>query len=254
VRVVDCHVQLQTRTYFEAHVGKSDAPAAERDGDGYVFHTRDGNAQPVPARVYDPELQLEELESQGVDVAVATSGPFALDHLPRRQATELAMHLNEERAELERRFPGRLHALAMLPMQDAQAAIETVEHAIRTLGMRGVTVAAGGDDRVGSRAPVFRRIAELGVPLFLQAAASRTVTGAVGANPTLTVVHSAGGDRLPCLRASAAESPDRLLFGSGYPYGSPAEGLGVMRKSLAGAELTAALSGNAITLLGLGLG
>jgi predicted TIM-barrel fold metal-dependent hydrolase len=253
VRIVDCHVQLQTRTYFEAHLARTDPPLAERDGDGYVFVTRDGGSEPIPRQLFDAELQLEELEAQGVDAAVSTTGEFTVDHLPRRQATELAMHLNEERAELERRFPGRFHALALLPMQDAQAAIETLEHAIRTLAMRGVAIAAGGGNWIAaaSRAPVFRRVAELGVPLFLQPGPAPMVKHLLEANPTLTVVHPGAADGLPCMAVSAAESPDRLLFASGYPYGSPAEGLEALRSRLSGAELGAALSENAAALLGL---
>jgi predicted TIM-barrel fold metal-dependent hydrolase len=53
------------------------------------------------------------------------------------------------------------------------------------------------------------------------------------------------------MAVSAAESPDRLLFASGYPYGSPAESLEALRSRLSGAELDAALSENAAALLGL---
>jgi predicted TIM-barrel fold metal-dependent hydrolase len=253
VRIVDCDVQLQTRTYFEAHVGRSDPPFAERDGDGYVFVAASGASTAIPRRLYDPELQLEELADQGVDVAVSTTGSFTVDHLPRRQATELAMHLNEERAELERRFAGRFYALALLPMQDAQSAIETLEHAIRTLGMRAVAISAEGVkwSTSASQAPVFRRVAELGVPLFLQPAPGATAMDVLGANEALTVVHPGAGDGLPCLAVSAAQKPDRLLFASGYPDGSAADGIDALRGSLAEAELRAALSENATSLLGL---
>jgi predicted TIM-barrel fold metal-dependent hydrolase len=250
VRAIDSHVQLQTRTYFEAHLARTDLPSAERDGDGYVFVTRDGGSERIPRRLFDVELQLEELDAQGVDRAVSTTGPFTVDHLPRRQATELAMHLNEERAEIARRFRGRFHALALLPMQDAQAAIETLEHAIRTLGMRAAAIATDSGD-AEARAPVFRRVAELGVPLFLHAAPAPVVARVLEANPTLTVVHPGSADGLPCLSASTADKPDRLLFASGYPHGSPAEGIEALRGTLSGTELSAALAENAMALLGL---
>jgi predicted TIM-barrel fold metal-dependent hydrolase len=254
VRVVDCHVHLHSRTYFEAHVGRTDRPFAERNRDGYVFHTRSGESTAVPMRLFDVGLQLEELDAEGVNVAVSGMGALTVDHLSLRQATELAMHSNEERADLERRFPGRFYALALIPMQDAQAAIETLEHAIRTLALRGVSIAAGGSGNwIGSesRGPVFRRIAELGVPLFLKPYLSPFVTRLIAENPALTVVHPPATNDLPCHVASAANSPERLLFASDYPNGSPAQSLDAIRGRLDGAALDAALSGNAAALLGL---
>jgi predicted TIM-barrel fold metal-dependent hydrolase len=159
------------------------------------------------------------------------------------------MHLNEERAELERRFPGRLYALALLPMQDAQAAIQTLDHAVRSLALRGVAVSPG--DAVAGR-PVCRRIAELGVPVFLHRCPREIVDRLLEENPSLTVVHGPCGNGLPCHVASTANGPDRLLFASGYPYASAAESIAALRHRLDGQELDAALSGNAASMLGLG--
>jgi predicted TIM-barrel fold metal-dependent hydrolase len=251
VRVVDCHVHLHSRTFHEAHVERSEPPVAERRGGGYLFRASDGDALEVPERFFDVERQLAELGEQGVDTAVSGVDALSLDHLPLRQAVELAMHLNEERAELERRFPGRVYALALLPMQDAQAAIQTLEHAIRALALRGVAVAPG--DEAGSAArPVFQRIAELGVPVFLNHRPRELVDRLLEENPSLTVVHGPESDGLPCHVASAANAPGRLLFASGYPYASAAEALAAIRGRLDGPELDAALSGNAASMLGLG--
>jgi predicted TIM-barrel fold metal-dependent hydrolase len=254
VRVVDCHVHLHSRTFFEAHVERSEPPVAERHDGGYVFRSARGKSTPVPDHYFDLNVQLGELDAQGVHTAVSGVGAFTVDHLSLRQATELAMHLNEERAELERRFRGRFYALALLPMQDAQAAIETLEHAIRALTLRGVSIGPGAaGDSLGSRtrSPVFRRIAELGVPLFLQHCPTPLVMRLLADNPALTVVHGATGNGLPCHVASTANSADRLLFASGYPYASARESLAAIRGRLDGPELDAALSGNASAVLGL---
>jgi predicted TIM-barrel fold metal-dependent hydrolase len=229
--VVDCQTHLHNRTYFEAHVGRQEYPLAERDGGGYVFRTSAGNANRIPSHYFDIEQQLEQFESQGVDVVVSSMGAFNVDHLPVPQATELAMHLNEERAELERRFPGRFYGLALVPMQDAQAAIETLDHAIRTLALRGVCIGSnvnGESIAAPERRAVYRQIDELGVPLFLHptrtvmedrvrrhgheytvafmvdtslAALDLIFSGALDESPTLQVVHPHLGGVLPYLAA-----------------------------------------------------
>ncbi len=252
MRVVDCHVHLHSRTFFEAHVERSEPPVAERRGGGYLFQAAGGEALEIPEDFFDVEGQLGELAEQGVDAAVSGVGAVSLDHLPLRQAVELAMHLNEERAELERRFRGRLYALALLPMRDAQAAIQTLDHAIRALALRGVSVAPGDGDGIGASGPVFQRIAELGVPVFLHHCPRSDVDRLLEENPSLTVVHGPESNGLPCHVASGANAPDRLLFASGYPYASAAEALAAMRRRLDGQDLDAALSGNAASMLGLG--
>lgn len=251
MRVVDCHVHLHCRTFFEAHVERSEPPVAERRNGGYLLRDGDGGELEVPARFFDVERQLDELREQGVEAAVSGLGAVSLDHLPRRQAVELAMHLNEERAELERRYRGRLYTLAVLPMRDAQAAIQTLDHAIRALALRGVSVAPGAHGSA-AHGPVFARIGELGVPLFLHDSPRELVDRLVKDHPSLTVVHRHGADGLPCHVASAASAPNRLLFASGYPYRSAAESLAALRRRLNGPDLEAALSGNAASMLGLG--
>lgn len=229
MRVIDCQTHLHCRTYFEAHLGRDDWPRAERHGDGYVLHVSNGNSNLIPPHYYEIERQLERADADGVDVLVSSMGSFTVDHLPVAQATDLAMHLNEERADLEREHRGRFHALAILPMQDAGAALQTLDHAIECLALRGVCIGSnvnGGSIADPTLKPVYRRIAELGVPLFLHptrslierlvrrhgheytvgymvdtslAALDLVFSGLLDELPDLTVVHPHGGGVLPYL-------------------------------------------------------
>jgi aminocarboxymuconate-semialdehyde decarboxylase len=231
VRVVDCQSHLHNRTYFEAHVGRHAPPYAERTRDGYVFHTSSGSATPIPSYYFDLDEQMERFDADGIDVTVSSMGAFNVDHLPVEQARDLAMQLNEERAEAERRYPGRFYGLALLPMQDAPAAIETLDSAVRNLGLRGVCIGSnvrGESIATAERLPIYRRIEELGVPLFLHptssvmeervrrygheytvgfmvdssfAALDLIFSGVLDRHPTLRVVHPHLGGVLPYLAA-----------------------------------------------------
>jgi predicted TIM-barrel fold metal-dependent hydrolase len=253
VRVVDCLVHLHSRTYLEAHVGRREPPTAEPDGDGYIFRRDRAPAMSILPSFLEVDVQLAELDAQGVDVAVSSVGAFTVDHLPLPQATELAMHLNHERSELERRFPGRFYALALLPMQDAQAAIETLEHAVRTLSLRGVCVPSivAPPHEQSSRRLVYQRIADLGVPLFVRSAPPGAIAPVLADNPGLTIVAPRPDGGLPCLVESTSGGLERSVFASGYPYRSAADGLHRIHGALQGEELEAVLSRNAIALLGL---
>jgi aminocarboxymuconate-semialdehyde decarboxylase len=228
VQVVDCQVHLHTRTFFEAHVKRGEPPCAERNNGGYIFSTLCGSRSAVPSCHYEIETQLERCAAHGVDVVVSSMGRFNVHHLPAERALELAMQVNEEQAGLERDHPGRYYGLAMLPMQDAQAAIEALDHAVRALGLRGVCVCSnvnGESIATPARDPIFRRIEELGVPMFLHpttnemeplmryshehslgctvdssvAALDLIYSGLLDRHPTLRVVHPHLGGVLPFL-------------------------------------------------------
>jgi aminocarboxymuconate-semialdehyde decarboxylase len=234
MQVVDCQVHLQTRTYFEAHVEREEPPSAERSNGGYVFQTTDGKRSAIPSSHFEIEAQLEHCAAHGVDVVVSSMGRFNVHHLPPSRAVELAMQLNEEQAELERSHPGRYYGLAMLPMQDAQAAIETLDHAVRALGLRGVCVCSnvnGDSIAAPGRDPIFRRIDELGVPIFLHPTASAPASryshehsvgcvvdssiaaldlifsGLLDRHPTLRIVHPHLGGVLPYVASRIDDDP-----------------------------------------------
>src|ERR1019366_7264223 len=84
-----------------------------------------------------------------------------------------AQLLNEEMARAQRELPNRFVGLAMLPMQDADAAIEALDTAILSLGLRGVCILSHIDGKPiasSETLPIYRRIAELGAPVFLHPA------------------------------------------------------------------------------------
>jgi aminocarboxymuconate-semialdehyde decarboxylase len=289
--VVDCHVHLHTQTYFEAHVERTEPPWAERVAGGYVVHTSGGGRSRVPASHQEVDAHLERCAAHGIDAVVSSMGRFNVHHLPVGRARELAMRLNEEQAELERAHPGRYYGLAQLPMQDSQAAIETLDHAVRTLGLRGVCVCSnvnGESIAMPAREPIYRRIGELGVPIFLHpttlgavfdprlAALDLVLSGVLERHPTLRVVDQrldAAPDRLASrlgrdqlrrvyadtahlgrrtLHAAAhALGTRQLVYASDYPHRDPVASLGLVDDELDGADRERVLGANAAALLGL---
>jgi len=289
--VVDCQVHLHTRTYFEAHVERVEPPWAERANGGYVFRTAGGGRSPIPSSHYEIEAHLERCAAHGIDVVVSTMGRFNVHHLPASRARELAMRLNEEQAELGRSHPGRYYGLALLPMQDTRAAIETLDHAVRALGLRGVCICSnvnGESIATPDREPVYRRIGELGIPIFLHptalgagvdsaiAALDLVLSGVLDRHPTLRVVdpclgaapadlaREIDGDQLRRLYADTARlgagalrtavevlGPEQLLYASHYPNREPGAGLGLVHAELRGEARDQVFGANAAALLGL---
>jgi predicted TIM-barrel fold metal-dependent hydrolase len=292
--VVDCQVHLHTRTYFEAHVERVEPPWAERADGGYVFRTPDGGRRRIPASHCEVEAHLERCGAHGIDAVVSSMGRFNVHHLPASRGRELAMRLNEEQAELERSHPGRYYGLALLPMQDTQAAIETLDHAVRTLGLRGICVCSninGESIATIGRDPIYQRIGELGVPMFLHptalgagtdsriAALDLLTAGVLDRHPGLRIVdprlgpaaaelaRRIDGDYLRRLYADTAGlgagrlrtaahtlGARQLVYASDYPHRGLAAGLRLVRDELSGDVRNQVFGANAAALLGLAVG
>lgn len=93
---------------------------------------------------------------------------------PPRRAAELARIANEELASLVDRYPERFPAaVAGLPLNDVDATLRELDHAIGELGLRGVqlfTHINGKPLDDPSFLPVFEAIAALDVPIWLHPA------------------------------------------------------------------------------------
>ncbi len=170
------------------------------------------------------------MDAAGIDTVVASSviaGDVTSFELGEARA--MAELLNEEIGATQHAYPDRFRGLAVLPAQDTGAAIEVLDDAIGRLGLFGVLLHSNRDG--GSIAdpelwPLYERIAELDVPLFLHptrafaeervtayslepplsymfdttvAAMSLIVSGVLDALPDLKVVHPHFGGTLPYL-------------------------------------------------------
>lgn len=238
--VIDSQTHWYSRTLWEAYLDLEDYPRCRRDADGYAFELAPDRWFPIRPEFYELERQMEMYAGLGVDAVVSSSASFGdVDRLPTPKAREVAIALNEERAEAERTYDGRFYGLATLPWQDTSAAIDVLEDAVTRLGLRGVTIhsnIAGQPIDSETCTPVYERIAALGVPLFLHpartiaeerlrdwgleylvgymydtstAALRLVLSGVVADNPSLRIVHPHCGATLPYLAGRIDHSHDK---------------------------------------------
>ncbi|MFQ5962475.1 MAG: amidohydrolase family protein, partial [Candidatus Methylomirabilales bacterium] len=83
---------------------------------------------------------------------------------------KLAQAMNDAMVEAHQAFPDRFVGLAILPMQDTRLALEELERTHRLPGIRGVYLGTninGRDLGDPDFLPVFKRIEELRLPVFL---------------------------------------------------------------------------------------
>ena len=171
--VVDHQAHWYPRSYVESLMRRRDFPKVEpAESGGYIFSVDEDDSQPkMDLLVKDLDEHLAEASSAGIDMLII--GPATLGevlHLPAPEAAELLDPLHVEYAAAQRAHPDRLAFLAALPMQDPATALEVLGRAVGELGLTGVSLLAANEGRslaTEELLPVYQRIGELGVPIFL---------------------------------------------------------------------------------------
>lgn len=143
---IDLHVHYYTETYLQAVEGAPSTDVYRRRHDGrFVCHWRGGVALTVPQPHPGVAQRLEMMDEAGVETQVLSVPSPSAYFLPAAEADHLARSVNEEFAELCRQHPARFRSLATLPLQDTDAALSGLEHALDELGMAGAMILTNVD-------------------------------------------------------------------------------------------------------------
>ena len=173
-RTIDTHAHYFPESYIkliEEH-GKRVGATVTTDDKGVTFiqvglHLRTG---PITRLFIDLDARIKDMDRRGVGMhALSLTQPmvyWAHDEL----ATQLCIAFNDSISAAHRAHPDRFIGFACLPFQNAHLALEELERAAKLPGVKGVYMATAVRDKELSDPsffPVYERIAELGLPIFL---------------------------------------------------------------------------------------
>lgn len=154
----------------EARLGQAidDISIENRNGTEWVVHPQ-GFRYPLAPEFCDLEAKLSHMDELGIDVSVLSVSPTLLFHWTDASAArDFARRANESLAEFAASANGRLYGMAMVPLQDPQAAADELRHAVTQLGLRGVQIGTTMEDVPLDDPqfdPFFAAAAELDVPV-----------------------------------------------------------------------------------------
>ena len=172
--VIDYHCHWYPEAYYEFIRGRDRYPRVELVEGMWKFEQAPGASWSFSPEQLSLETYFDRLDAAGIDIGVASPNMLAnVCHLDLSEAREIMALLNEETARAQREYPDRFIGLAMLPMQDVTAALETLEDAVLRLGLRGVCMLsniAGRPIVTAETLPIYTRMEELGVPLVIHPA------------------------------------------------------------------------------------
>jgi len=123
-------------------------------------------------QVMAPGPRIAAMDKAGVDkLVVSLPSHMGLYHAEPEFNTRYARVVNEDLARYCASNPERLYFWAHAPLQDPPAAAKEIERAVTQLGAKGLGMGAAnfGGREVHDRAfyPVWEKLCELGVPIFV---------------------------------------------------------------------------------------
>ncbi len=146
----------------------------------------------VDERCWSPARRLADLPEMGLACQVLSPMPELLSYwLDLADAQPLIRFLNEQTAAMCAESGGRLLGLAAVPLQDIDAAVAELQHAVGRLGLIGVEIGSNvngkpiGDARFD---PFFEACAAMGLPVFVHALKPAGVDRLVGPAPLQQVL------------------------------------------------------------------
>ena len=171
---IDTHAHYFPQSYIDliAKHGPRCGTTVTEDAQGRTFIQvglllRTG---PITPLFIDLDTRLREMDRQGVKVHVLSLTQPMVYWADDDLGMQLSMAFNDAASAAHSKHPERLLGFATLPFQNPKLALEELERAAKLPGIRGVYVATVVRDRdLSDRSffPIYERLEELGLPLFL---------------------------------------------------------------------------------------
>lgn len=169
-RIIDAQFHWHPQEFCELHLGRREYPRVHETADGYLYEVSAQEAWTYTREMFDLEFALER--AREVDITAVISSPAIGGDVANRSlsdAVEVVSLLNSSAARAQTAYPDAFYGLAVLPMQDTAASLAALDQAA-SLGLYGVCVFSNinGADIADRRLwPVYERVEQLGLPLFL---------------------------------------------------------------------------------------
>ncbi|MCC7105045.1 MAG: amidohydrolase [Chloroflexi bacterium] len=189
--IVDVHTHFVPKVYLDAVEREPDVWGARlrRDEAGRPWIVPTVYPLPLGVGPIDEtwcvaEQKMAALDGQGVDVGTIAPPTFMFFYWADEPlAMKVTRLQNDGLAEAARTFPDRFAGMATVPLQNVPAAIQELERAIGTLGLRGVEIGTnvnGRDLDDPALFPFFQAAAEMQTPIFVHPNACAVAGGRAG--------------------------------------------------------------------------
>jgi predicted TIM-barrel fold metal-dependent hydrolase len=177
---IDIHTHLYFTEFAEYLLGRSSLPNAVRQGGTFVTHCSPAFGVTSPPGHMEVEAKLKSMDDMGLDVAVLTHGIPGPELLGGGEADDWASRINDFLAATVERYPDKFVAMGSIGFGSPERSIAEVNRCVNELGFKGFQLFSNNNQKVLDSPefmPVYRRIAELGVPMNMHPTAPLNTVG-----------------------------------------------------------------------------
>ena len=140
--------------------------------------------------IIDVKRRIRDMDEMGVDMQVISMPVPGVNNVDPEKSAALSRMVNQGFAEVVERHPDRFTALACLPMLDVEAAVEELNRAVKTLGLKGAKVCsnvAGKPLDSPEFWPIYEAASHLDVPVVIHPTAPAILQPFRGFNLTTII-------------------------------------------------------------------
>jgi len=123
-------------------------------------------------RMFDPKAEIEDMDARGIDMSVVSSSTVlqGTSWADAKTDLELCRRCNDQAAEWVAKYPKRFVGSFVLPLQDGKLALQELERAVNTLGLKVANISSSYNGvYVGDPIyhPFWETIQEFGVTVWI---------------------------------------------------------------------------------------
>ena len=167
---IDVHSHFYPSQYIEElKMGRGYA-YIEFDEYGSMIIKYEGDYNVVVKSHIDVLERIKVMDKCGIDMQILTLTTPGVEREPVDRGVKLAKIVNDSFSEIVERYPDRFRALAILPLQSPDIAVEEFRRAVLDLGLNGAIIFSNINGRpLDSKDfwPLYGEAEKLGFPLFI---------------------------------------------------------------------------------------
>lgn len=168
--LLDTHAHVITKGYFNNLIKSKVIPRIEpvKDGAYKLWFSRE-LSYTFDQKMLSVEKRLDEMDKAGIDFQVVSLSIPGADVFEKDLALEMARKANDEIAEIVR-SNDRFLGFATVPMVEPHSAVEELERAVNSLGLKGVSVFSNVGGKTldsGDFLPFYEGVSKLDVPIII---------------------------------------------------------------------------------------
>ena len=167
---IDVHSHFMSAPIARALEQRSGYPYTRLVDGTYHFHCCKNLTVPMVPALHDVPTKIAQMDEAGIDISILSLAIPGPDRVGGALADELAQTSNDLLAEIIAARPDRFWGYATLGFGDPDTALAELDRCITKLGFRGLQLYSNINGRpldAPEFRPVFARMAELGMPIFI---------------------------------------------------------------------------------------